>query len=147
MRLIRWTTEASDHFEAAIKYIEQDNPEVARKAAQMIIDRIEQLARFPGMGRPGEVKGTRELVVSPYVVVYRHTDEIVEFSTSGTERRTGVDVPVLSSPFPASYLKTGCFSPFVSKHAERRKKPNLAGSHSIYQNIYRMTSIMMKRAD
>ncbi len=30
------------------------------------------------MGRPGEVKGTRELVSPPYVVVYRYTDEIVE---------------------------------------------------------------------
>lgn len=78
MRLIRWTAEASNQFEAAVKYIQQDNPEAARKAAQTIIDRIEQLAMLPGVGRPGEVKGTRELVVSPYVIVYRHTDEIVE---------------------------------------------------------------------
>ncbi len=28
-------------------------------------------------GRPGEVKGTRELVISPYVVVYRSTEEFV----------------------------------------------------------------------
>jgi addiction module RelE/StbE family toxin len=61
-----------------INYIQQDNPDVARKVAQMVIDRIEQLATSPGTGRPGEVKGTRELVVSPYVVVYRYTDEIVE---------------------------------------------------------------------
>ena len=78
MRLIRWTTEASDQFEAAVQYIQRDNPEAARKAAQTIIDRIEQLAAFPGGGRPGEVKGTRELVVPPYVIVYRYTDEIVE---------------------------------------------------------------------
>jgi plasmid stabilization system protein ParE len=32
----------------------------------------------PALARPGEVKGTRELVISPYVVVYRSTDEIVE---------------------------------------------------------------------
>lgn len=56
MRLIRWTTEASDQFEAAVKYIQQDNPEAARKAAQKAINRIEQLAMFPGMGQPGEVK-------------------------------------------------------------------------------------------
>ena len=78
MRLIRWTTEAADQFEAAVKYIQQDNPDTARKLAQTVIDRIEQVATFPGTGRPGEVKGTRELVVPPYVVVYRHTDEIVE---------------------------------------------------------------------
>jgi addiction module RelE/StbE family toxin len=71
VRRIRWTTEAADQFEAAVNYIQQDNPDAAQKIAQMVIDRIEQLAEFPGTGRPGEVKGTRELVVLPYVVVYR----------------------------------------------------------------------------
>jgi toxin ParE1/3/4 len=42
------------------------------------MERIEQLAIFPHLGRPGDVKGTRELVVLPYVIVYRHTGEIVE---------------------------------------------------------------------
>ena len=69
MRLIRWTTEASDQLEAAVKRIQQDNPTAARNVAQAVIDRIEQLATFPGLGRPGEVKGTRELVSPPYVVV------------------------------------------------------------------------------
>ena len=78
MRLIRWTTEASDQLEAAVKSIQQDNPTAARNVAQAVIDRIEQLATFPGLGRPGEVKGTRELVSSPYVVVYRSTEEIIE---------------------------------------------------------------------
>lgn len=78
MRLIRWTTEAAEQFEAAVNYIHQDNPEAARKLAEMLIDRIEQLAALPGTGRPGEVKGTREVVVPPYVIVYRYTGEIVE---------------------------------------------------------------------
>ncbi len=78
MRRIRWTTEAADELEAAVRYVQQDNPDAARKLAQAVIDRIEQLATFPGAGRPGEVKGTRELVVSPYVAVYRYTNEIVE---------------------------------------------------------------------
>ncbi len=78
MRLIRWTTEASDQLEASVKRIQQDNPTAARNVAQAVIDRIEQLATFPGLGRTGEVRGTRELVSPPYVVVYRSTDEIVE---------------------------------------------------------------------
>jgi len=78
VRLIRWTAEASDQFESAVKYIQQDNPEAARITAQAVMDRIEQLANLPGVGRLGEVKGTRELVVPPYVIVYRHTGEIVE---------------------------------------------------------------------
>ena len=78
MRLIRWTAEASDQLEAAVKHIQQDNPTAARNVAQAVIERIEQLATFPGLGRPGEVPGTRELVSPPYVVVYRSTEEIVE---------------------------------------------------------------------
>ena len=78
MSVIRWATEAADQFEEAVNYVRRDNPEAARKLAQTVIDRIDQLAAFPGTGRPGEVKGTRELVVPPYVVVYRSTGEIVE---------------------------------------------------------------------
>jgi len=78
VRQIRWTTEASDQLEAAVKHIQEDNPTAARNVAQAVIDRIERLAAFPGLGRPGEVKGTRELVSPPYVVVYRSTEEIVE---------------------------------------------------------------------
>jgi toxin ParE1/3/4 len=78
VRRIRWTTEAPDQLEAAVKHIQQDNPAAARNVAQAVIDIIEQLATFPGLGRPGEVKGTRELVSPPYVVVYRATEEIVE---------------------------------------------------------------------
>jgi toxin ParE1/3/4 len=78
VRLIRWTTEASDQLEAAVKRIQQDDPTAARNVAQAVIDRIERLATFPDLGRPGEVKGTRELVSPPYVIVYRYTEEIVE---------------------------------------------------------------------
>ncbi|MGA7238952.1 MAG: type II toxin-antitoxin system RelE/ParE family toxin [Bryobacteraceae bacterium] len=78
MRLIRWTTEAADEFEAAVKHIQQDNPAAGRNVAQAVIGRIEQLATFPGLGRPGEVKRTRELVSPPYVVVYRSTEETIE---------------------------------------------------------------------
>jgi toxin ParE1/3/4 len=78
MRLIRWTTEASDQLEAAVKHIQQDNPTAARSVAQAVIEHIEQLAGFPSLGRPGEVQGTRELVNPPYVIVYRSTEEVVE---------------------------------------------------------------------
>jgi addiction module RelE/StbE family toxin len=78
VRQIRWTTEAADQLEAAVQHIKKDNPTVARNVAQTVIDSIERLAAFPGLGRPGEVKGTRELVSPPYVVVYRSTEEIVE---------------------------------------------------------------------
>jgi plasmid stabilization system protein ParE len=65
VRLIRWTTEASDQFEAAIKHIQQGNPTAALNVAEAVIARIEQLATFPSLGRPGEIGGTRELVSQP----------------------------------------------------------------------------------
>lgn len=58
--------------------IQQDNPDACRAVAQTIIGRIEGLANAPGVGRPGEVNGTRELVVPPHPIVYRYADEIVE---------------------------------------------------------------------
>ena len=72
MRRIRWTTEASDQLIAAIQYIQQDKPEAARRFASNALERIEQLATFPGLGRPGEVRGTRELTIAPYIVVLPH---------------------------------------------------------------------------
>ncbi len=51
MRLVRWTTEASDQLEAAVKDIQRDDPTAARNVAQAVIDRIEQLATLPRLGK------------------------------------------------------------------------------------------------
>ncbi|MGD0436638.1 MAG: type II toxin-antitoxin system RelE/ParE family toxin [Bryobacteraceae bacterium] len=91
MRPIRWTTEASDQLEAAVKRIQQDNPAAARNVAQAVIDRIEQLATFPGLGRPGDVKGTRELVSPPYVLCTVPPRKLSKSCTSGMVHRTGVE--------------------------------------------------------
>ncbi len=79
MTRIRWTTEAAGQLEGIVKHILQDNPEAARKVARAILDRIEKLKYFPQLGRPGEeVDGTRELHSPPYVIVYRHKDDVAE---------------------------------------------------------------------
>jgi addiction module RelE/StbE family toxin len=78
VRKIRWTTEAADQFEATVEHILQDNPDAARSVARGVIAKIEQLVEYPALGRPGEINGTRELVIAPYVVVYRSTEETVE---------------------------------------------------------------------
>jgi len=75
---IRWTTEAADQLEAIVNQIREDNPEAARAVAQAILDRIAGLKKFAGLGRPGEWKGTRELVSPPYVVVYRLKEDVAE---------------------------------------------------------------------
>lgn len=75
---IRWTSEAADQLEAIVSHICNDNPEVARFTAQNILNRIAELKTFPGLGRPGEKPGTRELVSAPYVIVYRIHNHIAE---------------------------------------------------------------------
>jgi toxin ParE1/3/4 len=61
-------------------YIAQDNPEAAIRMVLKIIRSVEQLADSPGLGRPGRIPGTRELVVSgtPFLVPYRVRGEFIE---------------------------------------------------------------------
>ena len=78
MTRIRWTTEAADQLEAIVNHVREDNPEAALALARAILDRIAGLEKFPGLGRPGERKGTRELVSPPYVIVYRLKEDVSE---------------------------------------------------------------------
>ena len=77
---IRWTRKALGNLDVAVKYIAADSPGNARKVAQKIRASIQLLSRQPGMGRPGRVTGTRELVISglPFIVPYaEYNGEIV----------------------------------------------------------------------
>lgn len=53
-------------------YIARDNPAAARRVIERIARQIDKLKLIPYLGRPGEVAGTRILVVPrlPYVVIY-----------------------------------------------------------------------------
>ena len=77
---IRWSPEAADDFESAIRRILQDNPSNAQRVAQIIYNRIAALTTFPNRGRAGRVEGTRELVIVPlpFIAVYRVKDGFVE---------------------------------------------------------------------
>lgn len=76
----RWTRKALDNLETAVHSIASDSPGNAHKVAQKIWDSIQLLKQQPGMGRPGRVSGTRELIISdlPFVVPYAENNgEIV----------------------------------------------------------------------
>ncbi len=77
---IRWSNRARDDFYALIAYIAEHNPDAASRTQDRLEEAIEHLARHPGMGRPGRVDGTRELVVSgtSYIVPYRVRGQYVE---------------------------------------------------------------------
>lgn len=70
--VVNWTEKALSDFVSILEYIEQDNPERAKSFAAELQKKVNNLAEFPSMGRPGCVMGTRELVVHEnYVIPYR----------------------------------------------------------------------------
>jgi toxin ParE1/3/4 len=78
--LIRWTSKALDNLDAAVNHIAGDSPGNGQKVAQKIWDSVQLLRQQPGMGRPGRVAGTRELVIPslPFIVPYaEYNGEIV----------------------------------------------------------------------
>ncbi len=71
MRL-QWTLTASRNLEAVEAYIERENPVAALETVLEILRQVDVLKNHPGLGRPGRVEGTRELVITglPYIVPY-----------------------------------------------------------------------------
>jgi toxin ParE1/3/4 len=71
--VIVWLPRARKELTDAIAYIGQDNPIAALGQLDKIEHQIDMLLQHPKMGRPGRVRGTRELVISrtPFVVIYR----------------------------------------------------------------------------
>jgi toxin ParE1/3/4 len=76
---IRWSSEAADDFESAIRRILQDNPTNAQRVAQIIYDRIAVLTTFPNRGRAGRIEGTRELVIRLF---HCHSSPCIESKTN-----------------------------------------------------------------
>lgn len=60
---------------AAIDYIAARDSAAAERIKALIEHHIALARVVPGMGRPGRVEGTRELIVHPnYIVIYRAND-------------------------------------------------------------------------
>lgn len=71
MKLV-WSTIAKRSRASQVAYVAERNPQAALDMANAIRIATDRLVNYPGMGRPGRVPGTRELVVlrTPYIVVY-----------------------------------------------------------------------------
>ena len=78
MRL-NWARDAVSDLDSIEEYIGRDNPEAAFRTFAEIIRQAEILAEHPGLGRPGRIEGTRELVIAglPYIVAYLHRGDTV----------------------------------------------------------------------
>lgn len=77
MRLF-WTSEAIEDRQAIYDYIEIDNPRAAIHLDEQLSEKAARLPDHPGLGRPGRIKGTRELVAfRNYILVYDVVDDMV----------------------------------------------------------------------
>jgi len=70
---VAWSARAVGHLERLRAHIARDRPGAAAQVAATILGTVELLADHPGLGRPGRLPGTRELVVpgTPYLIPYR----------------------------------------------------------------------------
>jgi len=76
---VKWTRTALLNLDKAIQYIAEDRPMAAKEVGQKIWDSVKMLANHPGLGRPGRVSGTRELVMSglPFILPYIQKEGIL----------------------------------------------------------------------
>lgn len=66
-----WTPEATQDRDEIYGYIEADKPAAAPALDELFAEKAGRLIDHPGLGRPGRVAGTRELVAHRnYILVY-----------------------------------------------------------------------------
>jgi plasmid stabilization system protein ParE len=77
---VRWLRKALVDLDEEAAFIANEDPAAARMVVQRIVLAVDELREHPGIGRPGRVPGTRELVVprTRYVVPYRVRGGAVE---------------------------------------------------------------------
>ena len=93
MTIVWSATAERDLEDIAAYYTEHAGPDVAARVVRRLTASIMPYTRFPAWARPGEVPGTREIVVRgwPYIIVYTVHDEVFEvvsvLHTSRARRR------------------------------------------------------------
>lgn len=79
MRL-KWLSQALRNLDDEANFIAADDPAAAQLVVERVLEAVQALVSQPGLGRPGRVPGTRELVVlkTRYLVPYRVRGETIE---------------------------------------------------------------------
>jgi len=75
---ISWTENALASLADSIAYLAQRSPEGAKRVVDRIDERVAALAQLPRTGRPYPKvsdANIRQVVVAPYIVVYRVNDD------------------------------------------------------------------------
>lgn len=71
---VAWTDEARAHLESIYRYIQRDSPFYATQTVEKLTRRADQLIAHPRSGRvvpKYNDEAVRELIVSPYRLIYR----------------------------------------------------------------------------
>ncbi|WP_095149160.1 type II toxin-antitoxin system RelE/ParE family toxin [Pseudomonas sp. Irchel s3a18] len=70
---VEWLRTALKNIDDEATYLALENPKTATDFVKAIFASVEQLSRFPAMGREGRLPGTREWVLPapPYLIPYR----------------------------------------------------------------------------
>lgn len=96
---VRFTLEALTHMDAIHSYIEDRNPQAARRVMGRIRAAVKRLGEFPRIGHPGLVTGTLEWVVRglPYIIVHElhaQSDEVVVLGVfhGAQDRESGPEI-------------------------------------------------------
>jgi plasmid stabilization system protein ParE len=77
---VRWLRKALRNLDAEASFIATDDPIAARRVVIRVLAAVDLLSEQPGLGRPGRVPGTRELIVpkTRYIVPYRVRGDTVQ---------------------------------------------------------------------
>ena len=75
---VRWTPTSLRDLQSLYDFIEQDKPNAASKMVDKILTGTDLLPQNPHLGRTGRVPDTRELIASPFAVVYRVRRNTIE---------------------------------------------------------------------
>ncbi|MCL2659954.1 MAG: type II toxin-antitoxin system RelE/ParE family toxin [Acidobacteriaceae bacterium] len=76
---LEWSVFAVDDRNSIFDYIEADSSQAAVMVDDRIEEQVENLLKFPHIGRVGRMEGMRELVIqhTPYIVAYQVLDGTV----------------------------------------------------------------------
>ncbi len=76
--ILVWTRPAGIDRREIREYIAQDNPAAALALDELFSEKSGRLVDHPGIGRPGRVAGTRELVAHQnYIIIYDVAGDVV----------------------------------------------------------------------
>jgi addiction module RelE/StbE family toxin len=97
---ILWLDQAEKDLGEAFDYLLVRSPRAGRRIYEVIRDGVTELADYPGLGRPGRLAGTRELVIvsTPYVIAYtvdQRLDAVIMLRVLHGARRWPDDVAPL----------------------------------------------------